>query len=73
MKKILLSVWIMLLCSMAMAQEHGVQIQDVERIPMGDGTYVFRHSKGEKNILKAGSVLSSVAASILSRTSPTDG
>ena len=52
MKKILLSVWIMLLCSMAMAQEQGVQIQDVERIPAGDGTYVFRHSKGEKKHLE---------------------
>lgn len=53
MKKIfLLSVCTMLLSSIVVAQEKGVQIQDIERIPLGDGTYTYRYSKGEKKHLE---------------------
>ena len=34
------------------AQEKGVAIQDIERIPMGDGTFTFRYSTGEKKHLE---------------------
>ena len=34
------------------SQEKGVAIQDVERIPMGDGTYTYRYSTGEKKHLE---------------------
>ena len=45
---------IMLLCvsGLVFAQEAGVRIQLVERIPMGDGTMVYRYATGNKKHLE---------------------
>ena len=48
-------VWMALACCiscLALAQEAGVKIQWVERIPMGDGTMVYRYATGEKKHLE---------------------
>ena len=52
MKKMIFIVMAISISIITFAQEKGVAIQDVERIPMGDGTYTFRYSSGEKKHLE---------------------
>ena len=51
MKKILLMAITLCISCLVFAQEGGVQIQLVERIPMGDGTMVYRYALGDKKHL----------------------
>ena len=52
MKRILLMAITLCISCLVFAQQEGVQIQWVERIPMGDGTWVFRYATGEKKHLE---------------------
>lgn len=52
MKRLTLVAFAVSLFSIAFAQEKGVAIQDIERIPMGDGTFTFRYTSGEKKHLE---------------------
>ena len=52
MKKILLMAITLCIACTVFAQEGGVQIQMVERIPMGDGTWVYRYALGDKKHLE---------------------
>jgi antitoxin component YwqK of YwqJK toxin-antitoxin module len=51
MKKFLLIGIALCISSIVFAQEEGVKIQMVERIPMGDGTMVYRYAEGNKKHL----------------------
>lgn len=52
MKKILVVVITMCFSCLVFAQEEGVKIQLVQRIPMGDGTMVYRYATGDKQHLE---------------------
>lgn len=52
MKKLVLMTLTLLFTLTAIAQENGVQIQWVERIPTGDGRMVYRYMQGEKKHLE---------------------
>ena len=52
MKKNLLMAITLCISSLVFAQQEGVKIQLVERIPMGDGTWVYRYATGDKKHLK---------------------
>jgi antitoxin component YwqK of YwqJK toxin-antitoxin module len=52
MKRFLLMAITLLLSYPVVAQEEGVKIQLVERIPMGDGTMVYRYATGDKKHLE---------------------
>ena len=52
MKKILLMAITLCISCIVFAQEGGVQIQMVERIPMGDGTWIYRYALGDKKHLE---------------------
>lgn len=48
MNRLLLMAMTLCVSYFVMAQEKGVKIQSVERLPMGDGTMVYRHTEGQK-------------------------
>ena len=52
MKRILFMAITLCIACTVFAQEEGVQIQMVERIPMGDGTWVYRYAMGDKKHLE---------------------
>ena len=52
MKKVLLMAITLCISCLVFAQEEGVQIQWVERIPLGDGTMVYRYVMGDKKHLE---------------------
>jgi Uncharacterized protein conserved in bacteria len=52
MKKILMMAITLCISCIVFAQEAGVKIQLVERIPMGDGTWVYRYATGDKKHLE---------------------
>lgn len=52
MKRLTLVAFAISMCSIVFAQEKGVEIQDIERIPMGDGSFTFRYTTGEKKHLE---------------------
>jgi len=52
MKRILLMAITLCISYIVFAQQEGVQIQLVERIPMGDGTWVYRFATGDKKHLE---------------------
>lgn len=52
MKKFLLMAMTLCISCLVIAQEEGVKIQLVERIPMGDGTMVYRYATGDKKHLE---------------------
>jgi len=52
MNRLLLMVITLCISCLVIAQEKGVEIQWVERIPMGDGRMVYRYMKGDKKHLE---------------------
>ncbi|MDR2920317.1 MAG: hypothetical protein LBV72_13265 [Tannerella sp.] len=52
MKQLVVMVMALCLSLVAYAQEEGVKIQLVERIPLGDGTMVYRFATGDKKHLE---------------------
>lgn len=48
MNKLLLMTMTLCISCLVIAQEKGVKIQSVERLPMGDGTMIYRHTEGQK-------------------------
>ena len=51
MKFLFVAIALCISC-LVLAQEGGVQIQQIERIPMGDGTIVYRYALGDKKHLE---------------------